>query len=332
LNHFRFDYLWPELQTSDESGFPANTAQWFGYVENGFDSNVNTAAGNSSMDSYFVGGGIGTYYALVTERTRFDLRARFGFRYDENAPLEMDDLIYRGSLLANLEHQVSKRLRVSNQIGVSYDAEPDFLSGETTGFRTDQYVFAYNRLAFGLRWAKHFETRTFYTVSTIQYEDEWLKVQENRWRHLFGQQFRFLLNDQQAIFLEYRYGRTDFKNVANDSQSHYFIGGVDYEISPDTKGVIAGGVENRSFERFSDQWQPYAEASVQAQWSDRTRLRWGARLGFEDAEIGGFRDRYSFRTGLEVNQDLSDRLKASLGNFKILLVICPEQKFTIVFQ
>jgi len=115
--------------------------------------------------------------------------------------------------------------------------------------------------------------------------------------------------------LEYRYGQTDFQSAANDSQSHYFIGGVDYTISPDMKGSVAAGAERRSFERYADQWQPYANASIQAQWLDRTYLRMGARLGFEDAEIGAFQDRYSFRTGLAVGQELSDRMTASLGFF-----------------
>ena len=156
LHQFEFDYLWPELQTSGDSRQSTNTLQWSSYVENGFDSNVNTAPGNSAVDSYFVGGGIGTYYALVAEGSRFDVRARFGVRYDENAPMGMGDVIYRGRLLANLEHQISEQLKVSNQVSVSYDAEPDFLLGETTGFRSDQYIFAYNRLAFGYRWTKYF--------------------------------------------------------------------------------------------------------------------------------------------------------------------------------
>jgi len=315
LHHFDFDYLWHGLLSGDESGQSANTSQWFSYVENGFDSNVNTAAGNAAVDSYHIGGGIGTYYARATRETQFDLRARFGVRYDENAPIEMEDVTYRGRLMVDLEHKVSERLKMSDQFGITYDAEPDFLSGETTGFRTDQYVFAYNRLAFGYRWAKHFETRTYYTVSSIQYEDDTLKIEEDRLRHLIGQQFRYLLNKQQVVFLEYRYGRTDFQNVVNDSHSHYFLGGLEYQISTNTKGVIVGGAEKRSFERFSDEWRPYGEVSFQALWSDRTRLRWGARLGFEDAEIGVFQNRYSFRTGLALEQGLSDRLRGSLGFF-----------------
>ena len=315
LNQFEFDYLWPEMEEGGEDKQTTGSVQWHTYVESGIDSNVNTAPGDAGEDSYFVGGGFGTYYALISGGTRFDIRARFGARYDEKASPDFQDVIYQGRLLANLEHQISERLEVSDQFGLAYDAEPDFLSGETTGFRTDQYVFAYNHLAFGYRWAKHFETRTYYTVSTIQYKDELLKVQENRWRHLIGQQFRFLLNDQQAAFLEYRYGQTDFQSAANDSQSHYFIGGVDYTISPDMKGSVAAGAERRSFERYADQWQPYANASIQAQWLDRTYLRMGARLGFEDAEIGAFQDRYSFRTGLAVGQELSDRMTASLGFF-----------------
>ncbi len=317
FNQMDFSFRWPELsgnQIIEQTGV-RGPPRWFAYVDNGFDSNVNTAPADSAHDSYFVGGGLGAYFAQGTQDSHVDVRARFGVRYDDNTPLELDNLTYRGHLLADLEHQVSERLRVSDQIAVSYDVEPDFLSGETTGFRTDQYVFAYNRLAFAYRWARHFSTRSYYTVSTIQYEDGRLKMQEDRWRHLLGQQFRFLLDNQQTAFLEYRYGQTNFQRAPNDSQSHYFIGGVDYEISPDLKGLVAGGAERRSFERFSDQWKPYAEASFQAQWRDRTRFRWGARLGFEDAEVGAFRDRYSFRTGLAIDQDLSGRLKASLGFF-----------------
>lgn len=314
-SQFEFDYLWPDPWMGEGAGPLAEGARWYAYLENGFDSNVNTAAGEAAEDSYFVGGGVGTYYALVTGETQFDVAARFAVRYDEGAPPGLQNTIYQGHLLANLEHQLAERLRISDQVGVSYDAEPDFLSGETTGFRTDQYVFAYNRLAFGYRWAELFETRSYYTVSTIQYEDGWLRIQEDRWRHLLGQQFRLLLDDRKTAVLEYRYGQTHFQTAPNDNHSHYFVGGMDFEISPEVEGSALMGAENRSFERFSDQWRPYAEASLQSRWSDVARLRWGARLGFEDAEIGGFQSRYSFRTGLAIDRDLGDRLNGSLGFF-----------------
>ncbi len=315
FDQFDFRYRWPGLGQRERVGPETDAGQWYAYLENGFDSNVNTAPGDAAKDSYFVGGGLGTYYARVTRDTRFDVRARFGARYDENAPSGVENWIYQGRMLSDLEHQLTERLLISNQTGVRYDAEPDFLSAESTGFRTDQYVFAYNRLAFGYRWAKLFETDTYYRVSTIQYEGGWLGQQEDRWRHLLGQRFRFLRNERQAVILEYRYGQTNFQTAPNDSHSHYFVGGMDFEVSPETKASALMGTENRSFERFSGQWQPYAEASLQSQWSDLTRLRWGARLGYEDAEIGGFQSRYSFRTGLAIDRDFHDRLNASLGFF-----------------
>lgn len=311
-----FDFLWPELAgfaTVESEG--NHSPQWFTYADNGYDSNANTAAGDATLDSYFVGGGVGTYYSRFTQNSRFELKGRFGVRYDQGAASDLEGLVYRGQISARLEHQLSEKVQVSEHLGVFYDVEPDFFSGETSGFRTDQYIFAYNRLAFGYRWSKYFSTDTYYTLSTIQYEDDWLKVQEDRWRHLFGQQFCFSYNDRQTLLLEYRYGQSNFQSVANDSRSHYFLTGVGFEGGGGIKGTLLAGAERRSFERFSDLWRPYAEASFQAQLSVHTRLRWGARLGFEDAELGEFRGRYSFRTGLSIDQDLNDRLKASLGFF-----------------
>ncbi len=315
---FVFDYVWPEISgvVSDfKQAEKSDQARWSAYADNGFDSNINTAPGGDARDSYFVGAGVASYFSRFTRNTRFDVRGRFGFRYNENTPVNLENLIYRGRLLATLQHELNDRVSLSNQTGITYDAEPDFLAGETTSFRTDQYVFAYNRLGFVYRWAEHFATRTYYNVSTIQYESGSLSLQEERWRHLIGQRFDYVWNEQQVAFLEYRYGQSNFQNVANDSQSHYFIGGLDYQLSTDAKASLAAGAERRSFERFSNLWRPYAQASFQSQWSQHTELRWRARLGLEDAELGDFRDRYSFRTGLSVDQQLSDRLKASVGFF-----------------
>ncbi len=315
-HYFDYKFLWPEMFSSTSSaGSGSAPPQWFAYADNGYDSNVNTAPGGAAVDSYFVGGGVGTYYSRLTQDSRFELEGRFGARHDANTVMDLGDLVYRGQLSLKFEHQLGEKLRVSDEVGLFYDVEPDFFSGETTAFRTDQYVFAYNRLAFDYRWARHFSTRTYYTLSTIQYEDTWLKIQENRWRHLLGQQFRFSNMDRQTLLLAYRYGQSNFQNVANDSRSHYFLAGVDFEGGGGMKGALLAGAERRSFERFPDLWRPYAEASFQSQLSAHINLRWGARLGFEDAELGEFRDRYGFRTGLSIDQEMNDRLKASLGFF-----------------
>ncbi|MCF6313659.1 MAG: outer membrane beta-barrel protein [Verrucomicrobiales bacterium] len=312
-----FDFLLP-VSMGELGQLPRDESlplRWSIYGESGFDSNVNTASSSEAVDSYFVGAGVVSYFDRVSQSGKVDVMARFGARYNEAGPVSLENMVYRGRLVANVERQVASRLTLSNQMSISYDVEPDWLSGETTGLRTDQYVFAYNRLAFGYRWGKHFATRSFYRISTIQYQGAGLSFQEDRWRHLLGQQFRFLSNERLALFAEYRYGQTQFDRAANDSQSHYFLLGADYEVSSKWKGSLLAGAERRSFERYADQWKAYGEASLQAKLSAHTSVRWVARLGFEDAELAGFRDRYSFRTGLAADQQLSDRLDLSLGVF-----------------
>ena len=282
-------------------------------AQTGYDSNVNTAPDEDKQDSYFAGGGVGVFYALANERTRLDLGGNFAVLWYDNPPDE-DSLYYNTRLTANLGHTIDKRLKITNNGMIAYEVEPDYLIGASSALRNGQYLYWYNRTALWYDVTPRIASETSYALHGVNYEDGDLSWTEDRIGHTFGQLFRYALNKTTGIRAEYRYGILDYQEAPYDSDSHYALAGVDYQLSEYATATLMGGAEYRKYDQNGVSfWRPYGEAAVRYQFSDDTSIRWMGRYGLEDNEVFGFRDRVSFRTGLNFSHRIVDRLTASAG-------------------
>jgi opacity protein-like surface antigen len=281
-------------------------------TEFGYDSNTNTTS-DDEIDSLFTGGGIGVFYALATETTRFDIGGNFaGLYYEDTAPYQ-DDFYWNSRVTANFAHKLSKRTTLTNNTLFAYEVEPDYLIGASSALRNDPYLFGYNRLAINHEWTRRFSTITSYTFSGIWYENNILSRQEDRHTHAFGQQLRYALTRKTTANVEYRYAYTDFLHIANDTNSHYLLGGADHEFSGYTRGGISVGAEYRDFERNSGITRPYGEAYLVYKLTEDTSVRWAGQAGLENNEVGDYHDRYGFRTGLTAIHGFTPSVRGSLG-------------------
>jgi opacity protein-like surface antigen len=281
-------------------------------AELGYDSNTNTSS-KDEIDSLFTGGGIGVFYALATETTRFDIGGNFSGLYYENTAPSQDDFYWNTRVTANLGHKISQRTTLTNNALIAYEVEPDYVIGASSALRNDHYIFGYDRLALNHQWTRRFSTITSYTFNGVWYDDNSLSRQEDRHTHTFGQQLRYALSRKTTANVEYRFAYTDFLHIANDTNSHYLLGGADHEFSSYTSGGIAVGAEYRDFERYGAITRPYGEAYVLYKLTEDTSVRWAGRAGLENNEIGNYRDRYGYRTGLTAIHGFTPSVRGSLG-------------------
>lgn len=281
-------------------------------VEVGYDTNTNTAS-EYETDSLFFGGGVGLFYAYATETTRFDIGGNFSSLYYENTEPGQDDIYYNTRMTSNLGHKLSQRATVTNNLLVSYEVEPDYVVGASGALRNGHYFFGYERLGLNYQWSRRFSTVTSYTFNGVWYEKEELAQQEDRHTHTVAQQLRYALSRTTTANVEYRFSHTDFINIGNDSTSQFLLVGGDHEFSAFTQGGLLVGAEYRDFERHGSITRPYGEAYLTYKLTEDTSLRWAGRAGLENNELGNYRDRYGYRTGVTGFHSFTPTVRGSLG-------------------
>ncbi len=120
---------------TESSPLSVSVGAEFGYV-----TNTNTSSKNE-IDSLFSGGGIGVFYALATETTRFDIGGNLSGLYYENTAPYQDDVYWNTRISANLGHKLSKRTTLTNNMLAAYEVEPDYVIGASTALRNDHYIY-----------------------------------------------------------------------------------------------------------------------------------------------------------------------------------------------
>lgn len=280
-----------------------------------------TEYGNSelgSYDSFFINGGIGAIYSANDRVTPWSASADLGVIQYLDDPSNSDDLYYTARVAFNIKHEFSRRLSVVDNLYFTYDAEPDYGIGASSGRRSGQYVFGHNDLSLGYAWSERVATTTSYTVEAIKYTDsDEFGAYEDRVSHTFSQDVQYALSRTSKLVLEYRFRITDYDNppegLANpDYTSHYLLAGLDQEWSERLTSSLRAGAEMYESDRKSET-APYVEASLSYALSRRTMARAYVQGGFDAAELGDYDSRYSIRTGVTATHQVTDRVTASAG-------------------
>lgn len=260
------------------------------------------------IDSYFVQGGLGASYGNTDKRTPWSLSVDGGIlNYLDDAP-RAEDTFYSARAAFNIAHEISERLRISNNMYGTYEVEPNSAIGATTTLWNGQYFYGYENFNISYAWSRRVTTTTSYTIDTIQYQDEFISASEDRLSHLIAQQFSYSLKPQTQLIAEYRYRLVDFNNRSDvDYQSHYILAGIDHAWSQRLSTSVRGGVELFQSDRVSDT-APYGEFALNYAVDQKTSIRWFSALGFDGSEIQNFNSRYSFRTGINATHQLDRRL------------------------
>lgn len=268
--------------------------------------------GIADIDSFYIQGGVGMMYSNADKRTPWSLGADFGvLNYLDDAP-GTDDTFYNARIAINLAHQASQRLKLVNNFYVTYEVEPDYAIGASTGLRNGQYFYGYESFAVSYAWSERLSSTTSYTLDGIRYEDDEVGRSEDRLSHVIAQQFSYSLNRNTKLVGEYRYRITDYDSAPNDYTSHYLLAGIDQAWSERTTGSIRAGAELYQSDRV-DKTAPYFEVGVDHATSKKTSVHVYGSVGFDGAELGDYNSRYAYRAGVTASHRVTDRFSLNGG-------------------
>lgn len=283
----------------------------------GYD-HIDYGSGVEDVDSFFLMGGVGVLYGQDNRVTRWNIGADFGTIYYLDDEGRDDDFDYYGRLSFNIDHQFNRRLSVSDNFYLTYETEPDYSIGATSGRRAGQYLYLYNNVSVSYAWSERIATRTGYTVEGIRYtDDDVLGELEDRVSHIFSQEISYALSRTTKLVAEYRYRITDYRNtpengVNPDYTSHYILAGVDQAWSERTNASFRAGAEIYESDR-TDETAPYVEGSITYAVSRLTTARFYGQAGYDASELGEYDSRYSYRAGIIADHQFNERLAGHAG-------------------
>jgi opacity protein-like surface antigen len=265
------------------------------------------------FDSYFIQGGVGLTYADADQTTPWSIALDLGaIHYLDGIP-RYDDTFYNARIAFNIAHQISQRLKISNNFYLSYEAEPNVSTGATTSLYNGQYLYGYNNFNVSYAWSQRFSTTTSITVDGIAYDDNIISSMEDRLSVLIAQQFSYALSKRTSLAAEYRFRTTNYRYRSDiDAISHFALVGVDHAWSQRASGSFRVGAEFYKSDR-TEQTSPYGEMAMSYLVTRKTTARWFGAVGYDAAEISGYDSRYSLRTGLNVDHRITKRLGVNGG-------------------
>ena len=265
------------------------------------------------FESYYAQGGIGMTYAEADATTPWSLAVDVGaIHYLDGIP-RYDDTFYNARVAFNIAHQISQRLKISNNFYLTYEAEPNMATGGSTTLYNGQYLYGFNNFNVSYAWSQRFSTTTSVTVDGISYEDEVVSGLEDRLSVLIAQQFSYAVTKRTSLAAEYRYRIVEYSDRDDvNSTSHFALVGVDHAWSERFSGSFRVGAEFFKSDR-AENTSPYGEVAASYLVARRTTARWFGSVGYDSAEIGGFDTRYALRTGLNVNHQITKRVGINGG-------------------
>lgn len=281
----------------------------------GYDSlSYNMPAGMlEDFESYYVQGGVGMTYADIDPTTPWSIALDLGaIHYLDGIP-RYDDTFYNARIAFNIAHQISQRLKISNNFYLAYEAEPNVATGASTTLYNGQYLYGYNNFNVSYAWSQRFSTTTSLTVDGISYEDDVVSSLEDRLSVLIAQQFSYALTRRTSLAAEYRYRITDYRERDDvDAQSHFVLAGVDHAWSERMSGSFRVGAEFFKSDR-AENTSPYGEVALSYLVARKTTARWFGSIGYDSSEIGGYNTRYALRTGVNVYHQINKKVGVNAG-------------------
>jgi hypothetical protein len=268
-----------------------------------------------NIESWYGQIGAGTSYTHADKTTPYSFSLEGSvLEYVKGVPT-YGSTFYNGRATFNFEHRFSERLKMSNNFYLTYGTNPNsaFGYGATSALWNGQFLYGYNNLNVSYAWSPRFSTTTSYTFDGIAYQNSAVATSQDRYSHLFAQQFGYKISQRTSLAVEYRYRLTDYtKSAFQNYHSHFALVGVDHAWSENMSGSARVGAEfyqNKSVSKT----RPYAEAAINYAVARQTQLRWFAMLGFNGAVLGGYTSSYGVNTGVQLNHQVTKRFSVNGG-------------------
>jgi hypothetical protein len=114
---------------------------------------------------------------------------------------------------------------------------------------------------------------------------------------------------------EYRYETITYDTAPTDSTTHSILAGINHNLTEHLVVHVRAGESFRSLENDGNSATPYFESSVDYSASNHS-LHWLTSYGFESPTAGGgVTTTKTWRTGLNLNYNLTSRLSSVAGVF-----------------
>jgi opacity protein-like surface antigen len=283
-------------------------------IGGGWDDNMNTSA-VAPHDSAYLNTGIGVVYGIVESKTTsVNIGGNFSWIYYFDPAPDKKSNYYDARATLNVLHRVNPRLTLVNNTYFSYEIEPDYYIGASGARRTDQYIYGYTRTAAEYAWTRRLATVTAFTLTGIDYKDDPLtSATEDRLTYITGNQFRYLLDRQTTITQDFRWLHTNYDIQPRTIDNYTATLGIDRVFSPRLSTSFAAGASWNRDSIGGNSTKPYADLLVSYRVAEQTTFTWANSLGFDQNEIAGFNNRYSWRTGLTLNHQITPYLAGRLG-------------------
>ena len=212
-------------------------------------------------------------------------------------------------------NKIDQLTQFTANASLAYLSQPDYsnLYSSTSSVAGDYFT---GSMKFDLshRWAPHFSTVTSASVNLLKYVDESTTGLSNSyWTFVFGNEFRFQSSPRLTWVAEARYGLDDYiDNSGLNSQTVYFLGGVDWLASRHVTTTFRAGATVRTFDAGGSATAPYAETSLNYQMGRHSTLTLNGRYGFEQSSSAGD-ESLSYRLGLLYQQAFTSRFSGNAG-------------------
>jgi hypothetical protein len=243
-----------------------------------------------------------------------------GTYYWENISVpgsNINDYDIQTFLKFSLNYKASPRLTLSMADYVAYQTEPDFSYAQGLNRRGGNYFYTQDKFTANYLWAPRFATATSYTLVALHYDNYNPGFYEDRWENTFGNEFRFLLSPTSTLVAEYRFQIVTYEYVSRDSNTHFALGGFDHSFNPLFNISFRGGAQFREYNgNFGgNRTSPYFEGTLNYSVAKQTTVSWVNRYSIEEPDVLISQSRETFRTGLAIKHDLTQRLAGTLGAY-----------------
>ncbi|MES2476771.1 MAG: hypothetical protein V4640_13385 [Verrucomicrobiota bacterium] len=268
-----------------------------------YDDNVSPGVGTKE-DSFGISPYVGLSFVNITPQTTVDVYARLGLVYYFDAPDYMDDVNSDSRLGFNLTHRFNERLRFSSRNFIAYELEPDYSYGYASSRQNGEYFYWQTDNSIGYRWSERLATYTGFKLTGSDYDGD---VNDRFTWELYNQ-FRYQLSPQTVLTFDYRYAETTDPNSDDffDTTDQYILIGAEQRFSPNTIGIIRGGLQIHDVNDAGTNYSPYLELAVNSQVNQQFSVRGFARYGLENYDnvrfvplgLAQFDERETLRLGV----------------------------------
>jgi hypothetical protein len=264
---------------------------------------------NSAQGSAFTRENVVLTYARPGQQTQFFVIGvgRFSQFFDVSGQNET-----AGNVTLSLTHDFSSRLSFYASVFAAYQNEPNFQSNVGPQNVRSNFFDTVDIFALTYRWSTRLSLVTSYTFERVKYEQSSVGDSQDRVQNTLSEQFVFNLSSRTGLVGEYRFEKINYDTNPIDSTTHYLIAGINHNLTEHLIVHVRAGESFRSLENQGSSVLPYFEGSVDYVSSNHS-LSWLTTYGFESPTVVGASTTKTWRTGLNLNYNLTSRTSANAG-------------------